>query len=359
MHASRLRSASKRRALVASDAHEKPPVAQVKIEVKEEGLEEEAETPTKTMERVKVRKQPLASSAPPPPPPPRGGLRLPARLGELPLRCVLTGTNPSQTAWNLGHAYAHRSNRFWPLLHSSPGVVPAAVALGGNRNGGPSPFSGTATDDELIGAHAGLGLCDVGTGHPETDSAAISSAAFASWAPAYYERLVGHVRRAAAASGCRCRIVVVSGEGGEEEEGKEEEEEREFHPSTCCAPRVIAFTGKRQFVELLNADKKEKKPKFDSSNVSYGLQPAALRPSAFPKCLSETELWVLTTTSGAAGLTNADRTAPWLELGRRLTREPWPREPPACVIGVGRGGAAAAVVAAAAAASGGEAKKEE
>ena len=245
--------------------------------------------------------------------------------------------------------------------------MPPRVSLlnGNGTTAGSSPFSGVATDDELLNEFAGLGLCDVGTGHPETDSSAIPSERFAAWTPVYYGRLVEHVRRAARRVGCGCRLP----EGGEGEEvgggeggggggggnspsssssspsSNPSSPSREFHPSTCCAPRVIAFTGKRQFVELLNAGRgdparskdtndgnnnKRKKAPFDSSSVAYGLQPRSLRPKGWPRCLSETEIWVLTTTSGAAGLTNEARAAPYLELGRRLASEEWPRPLPAC-----------------------------
>ena len=383
-------------------------MSRIKVEAKEEAEERDA-TVEEMIKRAKVdgdAAAALAAALPPSTPTPspffsplqkpRG---LPERLGSRPLRCVLTGTNPSVTAWSLGHAYAHRSNRFWPLLHSSPGIVPPETSLlhfppstSSSRSASPSvfspssssqrveneqrikssPFSGTATDDELLCEFAGIGLADVGTGHPETHSCKISSDTFGRWAPVYYDRLVEHVRRAAESVGCRCGIddgeEEDEGEGGEEEgeEGVKEEGAAKasssspppspsplsplnrHHPSTCCAPRVIAFTGKRQFVELLNSgrDSKKsskndskmnhkniaKKKKFDSSDVAYGLQPSHLRPEGWPRCLSQTELWVLTTTSGAAGLSNQERAAPYLELGRRLSAEAWPRAAPECLL---------------------------
>ena len=403
MRATRLQSASKRPALAAAETHLGSPM---KIEAKEEGEEKEAEaSPPPTRKRAKAK----AAMLPPPPtppaarpcPPPRLLLEppagLPERLGSLPLRCVFSGTNPSVTAWQQGHAYAHRSNRFWPLLHSSPGIVPPHVAVSlassssaasssssssrasrscrlpgcstdGVKTEGSgtwSPFSGAAADDELLNQFAGLGLCDVGQSHPETDLSSISSSAFAAWAPGYYGRLVEHVRRAARVAGCRCRPEGEEEEGGEEGGGEAGESKGggggsggvgappsppslrdRRHPSTCCAPRVIAFTGKRQFVELLNAGgggrrdasmeggrgRRARAAAAPSSGVGYGLQPRSLRPAAWPRCLSETEVWVLTTTSGAAGLTNEARAAPYLELGRRLGREPWPRPPPLCCL---------------------------
>ena len=40
---------------------------------------------------------------------------------------------------------------------------------------------------------------------------------------------------------------------------------------------------------------------------------------------AETEVWVQSSTSGAAPQTNAAREAPWLALAERLRAIPWPR----------------------------------
>ena len=131
---------------------------------------------------------------------PRGCLTaapgVPERLGDSPLRLVLSGTNPSDEAWRAGHYYAHPTNRFWPIL-KKVGLAPEAVR--------------GAEDDHLLPALAGIGLCDVGCGHPGTILAAYSTSHFATWVPNYYSRLAAHTSRACASMGCamgRWRVVL-------------------------------------------------------------------------------------------------------------------------------------------------------
>lgn len=60
------------------------------------------------------------------------------------------------------------------------------------------------------------------------------------------------------------------------------------------------------------------------------------------------QVWVMTSTSGAAGLTRQQRYAPWEALAERLQREPWPhRRVPRCA-----GGSSTAAALAVAAATG-------
>jgi hypothetical protein len=65
---------------------------------------------------------------------------------------------------------------------------------------------------------------DVGSGTPGTDSSQFSSQHFQAWRPAFFARLAAQAGRAARAIGCTC--------------------------GRCGAPRVVAFSGKRQFQEL-------------------------------------------------------------------------------------------------------------
>lgn len=77
---------------------------------------------------------------------------------------------------------------------------------------------------------AGVGFTDVGSGTPGTDSSQFTSAHFDAWRPAFFARLAAQaVRASAAVPGCTC--------------------------SACGAPLVVAFSGKRQFVELFPAAK--------------------------------------------------------------------------------------------------------
>lgn len=165
---------------------------------------------------------------------------VPERLGDAPLRLIIVGHNPSEEAWRRGHVYAHPSNhvsfswplfsgnylnprylmiQMWPILRKT-GIAP------------PDQIRGCEDDDKMQSV-AGVGFLDLGTGHPGTDSRQFGASHFAQWIPVFYERLRAHAARASAAVGCRC--------GGR-----------------CGEPRLMAFSGKRQFLELLNAGRKGK-----------------------------------------------------------------------------------------------------
>jgi hypothetical protein len=60
--------------------------------------------------------------------------------------------------------------------------------------------------------------------------------------------------------------------------------------------------------------------------ISYGLQ--TMRPEGFPFTAEETLLFVLTSSSGAAAMSNEDREAPYKELAVLLQQFPWDVPPP-------------------------------
>lgn len=97
----------------------------------------------------------------------------------------------------------------------------------------------------------------------------------------------------------------------------------------CGAPAVVAFTGKRHYAELLNLDASgaplRGKQRVLSSSVSLGPQPPGRLPPGWPLPPDACEVWVLTSTSGAAPMSNADRAAPYERLAARLAALPWPR----------------------------------
>jgi TDG/mug DNA glycosylase family protein len=287
-----------------------------------------------------------AASPSPSPAPPRttnnssGGLG--PKLGPgRPLRLIILGHNPSDTAWATGHFYGHGSNKMWPLL-SRVGVSPAGTPAG-------------PADDQLP-TTAGVGFLDVGTGHPGTQSSSFSSRDFAKWRPVFYARLKAHVREVSArgVEGCSC--------------------------GACGAPLAVAFAGKRQFQELLalpamteeeetqveggetvaaaaaaaapapnkkTTSSKKKKKKGGGGGGGGGaynrLPPVELGlqhklPVGWPLPPS-TQVYVTATTSGAAGLTNEAREASWRAMWAVVGREPWPRRVRAVCGGGGGGGA--------------------
>lgn len=97
----------------------------------------------------------------------------------------------------------------------------------------------------------------------------------------------------------------------------------------CGAPSLIAFAGKRQYLELLNIDGagqlRRGKNKIASSTVQLGRQPAEMLPPGWPLPVDRTEVWVCTSTSGAAPMSNEDRERPYRQLAGRLKQIPWPR----------------------------------
>ncbi|KAF8069663.1 Tdg [Scenedesmus sp. PABB004] len=229
-------------------------------------------------------------------PSPPGGL--PEKLGDAPLRLMLVGHNPSEHAWMSGHYYSNPGNHMWRIL-SAVGIAP--------------PASGPAADDALP-AGAGVGFTDVGAGQPGTDSSGFTSADFQRWRAGFYARLAAHARRASASIGCAC--------------------------GACGAPALVAFTGKRHYVELLNlgdAGALRGAARTASSAVALGPQPPGALPPGWP-LPRDTEVWVLSSTSGASALTNQQRAAPYEALAQRLAQLPWPRTDIVLRCGGGSGG---------------------
>jgi TDG/mug DNA glycosylase family protein len=62
------------------------------------------------------------------------------------------------------------------------------------------------------------------------------------------------------------------------------------------------------------------------SGIPYGLQ--TMRPEGFPFTAEETLLFVLTSSSGAAAMSNEAREAPYKELAVLLQQFPWEVPPP-------------------------------
>lgn len=205
---------------------------------------------------------------------------LPEKLGDSPLRLVLVGHNPSEVAWQRGHYYANPSNRMWPILIKT-GLVPPGTT-------GPE-------DDDQLPTTWGVGFTDVGTGHPGTDSSQFSSRTFIQWRQDFYHRLRSHVAQACKTIGCSC--------------------------GTCGSPCVIAFTGKRHYQELMKVPGRK-----GLQEVKVETGPQSLLPPGWPLPPSASEVWVLTSTSGAAAMTTEVREAPYRALSARLAQISWPRE---------------------------------
>ncbi|GMH40337.1 hypothetical protein BSKO_08241 [Bryopsis sp. KO-2023] len=207
-----------------------------------------------------------------------GIVGLPEKLGDSPLRLVIVGHNPSDHAWKSGHYYSNPSNRMWKILKAT-GIAPESVA--------------GAIDDDKMQSDAGVGFTDVGTGHPGTVSSDFGSSTFVPWREDFFSRMKAHLGRACSEIDCEC--------------GK------------CGCPCIVAFAGKRQFLELFNAGRS---PVNRVKSVDIGKQTRLPQGWPFP---SETEVWVLPSTSGASALKNEQREGPFREVAAILESIPWPR----------------------------------
>eukprot|EP00803_Ostreobium_quekettii_P001391 evm.model.scf_794.2 EVM.evm.TU.scf_794.2 scf_794:37497-41914(+) len=200
------------------------------------------------------------------------------KLGDFPLRLVIVGHNPSAHAWASGHYYSNPGNRMWPILCST-GIAPPTVT-------GPE-------DDDRMAAEAGVGFTDVGTGHPGTNSADFKSSTFIGWRKSFFSRLAAHLGRASSSIGCEC--------------------------GRCGAPCIVAFCGKRHFLEVYNVGRK---PRDRLKTAEIGQQRDL--PLDWPLPTS-TRVWLLPSTSGASALTREQREGPYRQLKELLTSIPWPR----------------------------------
>eukprot|EP00890_Picochlorum_soloecismus_P005107 jgi/Picsp_1/5598/NSC_02957-R1_g u mismatch-specific dna glycosylase len=206
------------------------------------------------------------------------------------LRLLIVGHNPSQVAWEKGHYYANPNNWMWRIL------IETGIA--------DERFVFSADEDWLMPGKCGVGFTDVGSGVPGTRSGSFSSSYIRdSWRGPFFDRLRQISGRAGAYWKCRCSNM-------------------------CGSPAIIAFSGKRQFIELF--DSKEQSPDYEviKSNrcpveIQYGRQ--HVLPSGWPLPGASAEVWVLPSTSGAAAMTRDDRFGPWQRLADRLGEIPFPR----------------------------------
>jgi thymine-DNA glycosylase len=237
-------------------------------------------------------------------------------LGDLPLRLIIVGHNPSEIAWKRGHYYANPTNWMWRILKDT-NLAPIDIISGCN-------------DDFKMPGSIGIGFTDVGSGTPGTDSNQFKSKHFEEWRQPFYDRLTAQMERASENGVEKCSC------------------------GTCGAPVVVAFSGKKQFSELFrnpssfpgrskrkntsipmdnstfSKDKKQEEAK--ETNVrtqsvrptSIPLGRQSVLPLGWPLPLNSTEVWVMTSTSGAAAMTKEARYGVWMKLAERLEKEPWP-----------------------------------
>lgn len=221
---------------------------------------------------------------------------------ERPLNLLIVGHNPSAQSWNKGHFYANPSNRMWYLLRKA-GIVP-------------NHFK--AENDIECPDQCGLGFTDLLCGISGTDSSKFSDEQLRSNSQGFYSRIHNHIKRCA---------------------------KNTNQPEISCYPKIIAFSGVRQWKVLFPAkafnhlktqenckkelssspmdDLKISKNK-NNSVLTYGVQ--SLRPFDWPKYLENSIVFLLPSSSGAAAMSNEMRENPYLELGKLLLNNSWSRE---------------------------------
>jgi hypothetical protein len=169
----------------------------------------------------------------------------------------------------------------------------------------------------------------------------------------FFDRLAAHVQRANASMGCTC--------------------------GRCGAPGIIAFSGKRQFAELFSTGGRNRGTKRQRrcegpignsavpapaqepgsslpagreagaggegcgggkggprgllqagrpSRIEFGRQ--QVLPAGWPLDAGTTEVWVMSSTSGAAAMTGEVRLASWRALAAHLAGQVWPRDRARC-----------------------------
>jgi TDG/mug DNA glycosylase family protein len=125
-------------------------------------------------------------------------MALAEKYGDLPLRLLLVGHNPSEHSWDSGHYFSQPSNNFWKLITES-GLLEEDV---------------NANDDEML-EKMQIGFTDV-IRVPNSKSNAITRRFFVEQRSFFYKRIITNAHRV----------------GG--------------------SPERIAFVGKRQFAMLFD-----------------------------------------------------------------------------------------------------------
>jgi hypothetical protein len=223
---------------------------------------------------------------------------------ELPLNLLIIGHNPSDTSWKKGHYYANPSNRMWPLLIKSQ-LVPSTYR---------------SSQDFLCPFHCKIGFTDLIIHFPETNSQKFTHEYLHSQRISFYSRLIQHCQRV------EKNLRINRDEISEDEKDPEGcnttpndpndnsiSRPSEESPSTNnkYSPKIIAFSGIRQWKALFPLTSREYKKDY---RTRYGIQ--KILPPDWPKELSNSLIYLLPTTSGAAPMTTTEREDPYLELGK-------------------------------------------
>lgn len=222
------------------------------------------------------------------------------KTAPIALRLLIVGHNPSEASWNRGHYYANPNNWMWRILHETA-IVDRNIVM-------------SCEQDAQMPRLYGIGFTDVGGGVRGTHSSTFSGKhVYEHWRGTFYDTLREICENTCKELECCC--------------------------STCGCPRLLAFAGMKQFVqlfqsrerkkgcdrgqEILDRDTKVTLASVCPEKVHFGRQ--FVLPRGWPLDTSKTEVWVLPSTSGAAAMTRDDRIEPWQRLAHRLSEIEHPR----------------------------------
>lgn len=225
---------------------------------------------------------------------------------ERPLRLLLVGHNPSLHAWQSGFSYSNPTNHMWPLLTGRfgprpfEGVLPADTPIEG-QNYMASRFGvGMLSIGTVVRAFRAIAVCActpllTRIAQPGNEAHKISRQQMLQWRDDFFRRVLAHMRRVCVAQGCAAGAC----------------------DGSAHAPRVLAFTGKRQWKEMFEPP---------LAKVDTGLQVA--RPPGWPLPRS-TDVWILCSSSGRAAMTREARAEAYAALARHMQSVQLPLPPPA------------------------------
>jgi thymine-DNA glycosylase len=166
-------------------------------------------------------------------------------------------------------------------------------------------------EDGTLPITAGIGFTDLGFGNAGTHSHLFKSQTLQLWRASLYERLLAHATRAA--------VTVAAAANGTADASEVAAAAAAVADFSQGCPKVVAFSGKRQWQELFFGTPEAKA---QAASIQYGVQ--SIRPPGWPYSADITQVIVLTSSSGASALTNEQREAPYKLLGSMLSSIEWP-----------------------------------
>lgn len=194
------------------------------------------------------------------------------------------------------------------------------------------PVYYTAKDDVRCPEVCGIGFVELLQNYCETNSCNISDAMLSSGKATLYDSINQHMQRASqdcqvdidecyprviAFSGVRQFKALFSDEGGINKSRKNNAIDRKIGRKGSL-DRFISSSKSDHIINLVGNDDSNRADPHDvvKNKAVYGIQQA--RPKDWPILLSKSILYLLPSSSGAAALTNEVRETPYIQLGELL-----------------------------------------